>query len=86
MKYLDKERFIKTRSSFILSLFDVVDLHELRIVHLLTEAYNEGYKQSLRGLKCQRPPLDGSDYDELIAEIDEIDKKDESRTWSGSLG
>jgi hypothetical protein len=38
-------------------------------------AYNEGYKQALRDSKSQRPPLDGSDYDELIAEVDKIDKE-----------
>ncbi len=37
-------------------------------------AYNEGYKQALRDLKSQRPPLDGGDYDELIEEVDKIDK------------
>jgi hypothetical protein len=39
-------------------------------------SYNEGYKQAVRDLKSQRPPLDGGDYDELIDEIDEVDKED----------
>lgn len=38
-------------------------------------SYNEGFKQALRKLKYQRPPLDGSDYDELIEEVDKIDKE-----------
>jgi hypothetical protein len=74
MRYLDKKSFIKERSSFILSLFNVVDMKELRIIHLITEAYNEGFKDGV-GFCAGRDSFGLPALHEIVAEVDAMDEE-----------
>lgn len=75
-KHLNQPNFDRERDGAISEIQKDLWNKALAAVELPTSistsrrAYNEGYKQAVRDLKTQRPPLDGSDYDELIEEID----------------